>query len=260
MYSASFADDSHLRLLGGHGSGGGGGGRSLGSTQGFGPKTYDPYKLLSPNGNGDWKIHSNDNSSIYWSCVIGNGSAFKIPNLASAKPLNSREQRKIQQLMSSSSLLNTIIKQYQIIANNKNKALVFYSIVDNICWAEINKNNINQYNIYLSKDLFKGKMPFWKFLYLVAHELKHYFDWLDGKLSNNLFGTQVDKNGNSYELLFDELHALQFGNSILSDYYESKKITNRIYMGEYIFYLPDGTEFPFPIMKSMMFNAIKGKY
>ncbi|HRP03143.1 MAG TPA: hypothetical protein PLE30_10900 [Candidatus Kapabacteria bacterium] len=52
MYSASFADDSHLRLLGGHGSGGGGGGRSLGSTQGFGPKTYDPYKLLSPNGNG----------------------------------------------------------------------------------------------------------------------------------------------------------------------------------------------------------------
>ncbi|HRP03145.1 MAG TPA: hypothetical protein PLE30_10910 [Candidatus Kapabacteria bacterium] len=52
MYSAVFADDSHLRSLGGHGSGGGGGGRSLGSTQGFGPKTYDPYKLLSPNGNG----------------------------------------------------------------------------------------------------------------------------------------------------------------------------------------------------------------
>ncbi|HRP03262.1 MAG TPA: hypothetical protein PLE30_11500 [Candidatus Kapabacteria bacterium] len=45
MYSASFADDSHLRLLGGHGSGGGGGGRSLRSTQGFGPKTYDPYNI-----------------------------------------------------------------------------------------------------------------------------------------------------------------------------------------------------------------------
>ncbi|HRP03141.1 MAG TPA: hypothetical protein PLE30_10890 [Candidatus Kapabacteria bacterium] len=49
IYSAGFADDSHLRLLGGHGSGGGsgggGGGRSLGSTQGFGPKTYDPYNI-----------------------------------------------------------------------------------------------------------------------------------------------------------------------------------------------------------------------
>ncbi|HRP03265.1 MAG TPA: hypothetical protein PLE30_11515, partial [Candidatus Kapabacteria bacterium] len=42
---AGFADDSHLRLLGGHGSGGGGGGRSLRSIQGFGPKTYDPYNI-----------------------------------------------------------------------------------------------------------------------------------------------------------------------------------------------------------------------
>ncbi|HRP03257.1 MAG TPA: polymorphic toxin type 44 domain-containing protein [Candidatus Kapabacteria bacterium] len=52
MYSAGFADDSHLRSLGGHGSGGGGGGRSLGSTQGFGPKTYDPYNILHLKGNG----------------------------------------------------------------------------------------------------------------------------------------------------------------------------------------------------------------
>ncbi|HRP03254.1 MAG TPA: hypothetical protein PLE30_11460 [Candidatus Kapabacteria bacterium] len=63
MYSAGFADDNHLRSLGGHGSGGGGGGRSLRSIQGFGPRTQGDESLAKMNG--AWKITRNwDNHYI----------------------------------------------------------------------------------------------------------------------------------------------------------------------------------------------------
>ncbi|HRP01778.1 MAG TPA: hypothetical protein PLE30_03930, partial [Candidatus Kapabacteria bacterium] len=245
--------------LGGHGSGGGGGGRSLRSTQGFGPKTYDPYNILNPKGNGDWKIHSNDNSSIYWSCVIGNGSAFKIPNLASAKPLNSNEQQILQNLMNKSPLLKSTYNTFLQVATKKNKSLNVFSIIDDMCWAEINKNNINQYNIYLSNGMFDGTIQDYYALYLFSHEFFHFIEWLNRTLSNASYGTKRHR-GKTYTLLKDEVEALQFGNSILSDYYQTNSISNRLYFNFYLFTNSNGSKYKYIIPNNDLFNPIKGKY
>lgn len=199
------------------------------------PREYQAYLDLV-------KSRLGSNESDDW-----RGSSGEKPDLSSAVKLSEEKVKKLNELISKVPQLKYFIDTFERIASLDGKKREYFEYEGTTDYALVDSEDSKQYNIYISNSFFEN--PEWKQVYLIAHENYHFYEWMFGLLTDEIYDTKefTDDKGEkfSYSLLKDELEALQFGNSMLYDYYKHNSIDSPI-LFMYYYRIDDVNQFNIP--------------
>ncbi|MCO5250784.1 MAG: RHS repeat-associated core domain-containing protein [Candidatus Kapabacteria bacterium] len=186
----------------------------------------------------------------------GRGSNGQKPNLQNAKELSKEEKEILETRKKKSKLLDDTMTAFDKKAKEEGKTLVYHKIGGNSGWAMEDRNDKDKYHIYLPESFFDFSTDPKSYLYILAHEYYHFTEWLTGDLNGNVHSS-FTVDGVTYNFLEDDFQALQFGNSVLLDYFSNiNHYSEKIIQGSYFFYSPNGREIEYiiPVSTNELFH------